>query len=362
MDVFFFWSITEEIANVLFPWKVFHSFLFTVLLKVHIQQCIEQLQSTCLCFVYFVYQQGYYERRRGIPWEAATGVVRHSCSEQRSARTSVHQGDGRWHLQAVRSLRSGDECVMSSLGGGVLAKQGSLCQWTHRLFNMQSLHVNHQVLLLACDPKSTHHTFSMSSKSMWICFYHVPLFPLPPQASSTMCGEPSPLDAGHRQLWRQRHHGCPTEQRVGCSMVGQTQVRLQYLRARQIRKRWLAMKYTCVINPTKYCYRSWIPSFIDQRKSTDKETSPQILSTPTVHHCSYPSPPLVAVDFNPKSPSLFSISPSEQYRVSVLTRSRGSSWTFRHVSLSELCPSPSSGGTGLQCARLMDTTTTSTPN
>lgn len=233
---------------------------------------------------------------------------------------------------------------------------------THRLFNMQSLHVNHQVLLLACDPKSTHHTFSMSSKSMWICFYHVPLFPLPPQASSTMCGEPSPLDAGHRQLWRQRHHGCPTEQRVGCSMVGQTQVRLQYLRARQIRKRWLAMKYTCVINPTKYCYRSWIPSFIDQRKSTDKETSPQILSTPTVHHCSYPSPPLVAVDFNPKSPSLFSISPSEQYRVSVLTRSRGSSWTFRHVSLSELCPSPSSGGTGLQCARLMDTTTTSTPN
>lgn len=112
------------------------------------------------------------------------------------------------------------------------------------------------------------------------------LFPLPPQASSTMCGEPSPLDAGHRQLWRQRHHGCPTEQRVGCSMVGQTQVRLQYLRARQIRKRWLAMKYTCVINsnPTKYYYRS--------RKSTDKETSPQILSTPTVHHCSYPSPPL----------------------------------------------------------------------
>lgn len=181
MDVFFFWSITEEIANVLFPWKVFHSFLFTVLLKVHIQQCIEQLQSTCLCFVYFVYQQGYYERRRGIPWEAATGVVRHSCSEQRSARTSVHQGDSRWHLQAVRSLRSGDECVMSSLGGGVLAKQGSLCQWTHRLFNMQSLHVNHQVLLLACDPKSTHHTFSMSSKSMWICFYHVPSFPFLPR-------------------------------------------------------------------------------------------------------------------------------------------------------------------------------------
>lgn len=45
------------------------------------------------------------------------------------------------------------------------------------------------------------------------------------QAGSTMCGEPSSLSFRHWKLWCQCHHGSPTEQGTGCSVVGQTQVR-----------------------------------------------------------------------------------------------------------------------------------------
>ena len=44
------------------------------------------------------------------------------------------------------------------------------------------------------------------------------------QASTTMCGEPTPVDARHRKLRRQRDHGSAAEQRTGGGMVGQAQV------------------------------------------------------------------------------------------------------------------------------------------